>query len=65
MRRLFVSFLVLVVGVVGLGFYRGWFTVNPEKIQQDEQRAKEEVREIVQEMKARTGKRTDAAKEKP
>jgi hypothetical protein len=65
MKRLFVLLLVIVVGIVGLGFYRGWFTVNPGKIQQDEQRAKEEVRELMQDVKAKTGERTDTAKERP
>jgi hypothetical protein len=65
MKRLFVAFLVVVVGIVGLGFFWGWFTVNPDKIQQDEQRAKEEVGELMQDVKAKTGERTDTAKERP
>lgn len=61
MKRLFVAILVVVVGIVGVGFYRGWFTVNQEKIQQDEQRAKEKVRELTHEMKAKTSEGTDKA----
>ena len=64
MKRLFFGLLMLAVGIVGLGFYRGWFTVNQGKIQQDEQRAKEEVRELMQEVKAKTGERTDKVKER-
>ncbi len=62
MKRLFFVLLMLVVGIVGLGFYRGWFTANQDKIQQDEQRAKEEVRELIQEVKAKTGEPTDKVK---
>jgi Tfp pilus assembly protein PilO len=63
MKRLFFVLLV-VVGIVGLGFYRGWFTVNQEKIQQDEQRAKDEVRELMKEVKAKTIERTNEVKER-
>lgn len=62
MKRLFFVLLMLVVGIVGLGFYRGWFTANQDKIQQDEQRAKEEVRELIHEVKAKTGEPTDKVK---
>jgi len=64
MKRLFFVLLVVVVGIVGVGFYRGWFTVNQDKIQQDERTAKEEVRELTQEVKAKTGERTDKVKER-
>jgi flagellar basal body-associated protein FliL len=63
MRRLVFVLLVLVVAIVGVGFYRSWFTANPEKIQEDEKRAKREVQELVQEVKAKTGNRTTKAKE--
>ena len=64
MRRLFVL-LALTLAIVCVGFYRGWFTVNKAKIQEDEQKAKEEVRELMQEVKTKTGERTDTAKERP
>jgi Tfp pilus assembly protein PilO len=64
MKRLFFVLLVVVVGIVGLGFYRGWFTVNQDKIQQDEQKAKEKVRELTQEVKAKIGEGTDEVKER-
>ncbi len=63
MKRLFFVLLVVVVGIVGFGFYRGWFTVNQDKIQQDEQKAKDKVRELTQEMKAKIGEGTDEVKE--
>jgi uncharacterized alpha/beta hydrolase family protein len=63
MKKLFVVLLILVVGIVGFGFYRGWFTANPDTIQKDEQRAKEEVRELMQKVKDRTGGHTDKVKE--
>jgi plastocyanin domain-containing protein len=64
MKRLFFVLLVVVVGIVGIGFYRSWFTVNQDKIQQDEQTAKEKVRELTQEVKAKIGEGTDEVKER-
>jgi hypothetical protein len=63
MKRRFVVLLVVVVGIVGLGLYRGWFTVNQAKIRQDERRVKEEIRELTQEVKEKTGERIDKVKE--
>jgi len=51
------------VGIVGFGFYRGWFTANQDKMRQDEQRAKEGVRELTDEVKAKIHERTDPVKE--
>jgi len=65
MRRLFVTLLVIVVGITGFGFYRGWFTVNRDKIQQDEQRAKEKVLELTHELKTKSTEATDKATEQP
>jgi len=31
MKRIFPILLVLVAGVVGVGFYRGWFTVSSDR----------------------------------
>ena len=64
MKRLLFALLVLVVGIVGFGFYRGWFTANQDKIEQDKQWAKEEVRELIQDVKTKTGERTDKVKER-
>ena len=63
MKRLFVVLLILVVGIVGFGFYRGWFTANQEMLKQDEQRAKEEVQELMQKVKDKTGRPIDKVKE--
>ena len=56
MRRLLVVLVVLLAGIVGLGFYQGWFrvstastddkvnttiTIDKDKLQADEQKAKE------------------------
>lgn len=64
MKRPFVVLLVVVVGIVGFGFYRGWFTVNQNMIQQDERKAKEKVRELTQAVKAKTGEATDKVKQR-
>jgi len=63
MKRSLFVLLVVVVGFVGLGFYRGWFTANRDKIQQDEQKAKEGVQELTDEVKAKIHERTDPVKE--
>ena len=63
MKRPLVVLLFVVVGIVGFGFYRGWFAVNQDKIQQDEQLAKEKVRELTQDLKAKTGEATGKVKE--
>ena len=64
MKRLIVLILVIVVAIVGLGFVRGWFTVNPDKIQQDEQRAMDELQELSHEMKAKTDEGTKSSLDK-
>ena len=66
--------VLLLVGIVGLGFYRGWFglstnntdhtssatiTVNQDKIRADETRAKEKVQDIEHKAKEKTGVRAD------
>src|SRR5438105_15410188 len=47
MRAFIVVLIVLVVGLLGLGFYRNWFsvTVNKEKFQEDTHRAQEKFQE--------------------
>ena len=57
MRRLVFALLVLVVAIVAVGFYRSWFTVNQEKIREDEERAKQEVQELLQKAQEETGNR--------
>jgi hypothetical protein len=64
MKKL-VFVLSVIVVIVGIGFFRGWFTVNPDKIQQDENRAKQEVRELLKEVKSKTDKPESQAKEPP
>jgi hypothetical protein len=54
MKKLAIVMLVLVVGISGLGFYRGWFTVNQQKIEQDEQTAKKEMHDLGQKVKEKT-----------
>jgi predicted negative regulator of RcsB-dependent stress response len=70
--------LLLVVGIVAFGFYQGWFsfskdttdnkpsvtiTVDPDKIQKDEKKAKETVQDFGQKVKDKTSDRTDKVKE--
>jgi hypothetical protein len=58
MKNLLIVVILLLVGLAGLGFYRGWFqlstnstgakpsatiTVDKDKIHADEERAREEV----------------------
>jgi plastocyanin domain-containing protein len=71
MSRLLVVIVLLVAGVVGLGFYQGWFrlsrdeetnvtiTVDKEKIQED----KEKVQGLGHKGKEKTAAPTDKAKD--
>ena len=78
MKALVVVIVLLLVGMVGLGFYRGWFglsthstdhqsnatiTVDKDKIQADEHKAKEEVQGFGQEAKEKIGDRGSKVKE--
>jgi hypothetical protein len=78
MKKLVVVFVLLLVGIAGLGFYRGWFrlstdntdhkpsatiTVDKDKIQEDEQRAREKVRRFGQEAKEKTGEAANNVQE--
>jgi hypothetical protein len=77
MSRFLAVLVLLVAGVIGLGFYRGWFrlstgsegqktnvtiTVDQDKIRQDEEKAKEKVHEAGQRVKERTGAGTEKSR---
>ena len=78
MKTLLVVIVLLVAGIAGLGFYRGWFrlstdnadqkpsatiTVDKDKIRDDEQIAKEKVHNFGQGAKEKTGERADKVQE--
>jgi hypothetical protein len=78
MRRLLIVFILLVAGVVGLGFYMGWFhvsldrtdgkthitgTVDEEKIKEDKEKAKEKVQELEQKAREKASAATDTNKD--
>ena len=78
MRRLLVVLVLFVVGIAGLGFYRGWFhlstnstdqkpsatiTVDKDKIHADEEMAKEKVQGLGQKVKEKTGDLTAKVKQ--
>lgn len=78
MRRLLVVLAVLLAGIIGLGFYQGWFrvstastddkvdttiTIDKDKIQADEQKAKEKMHNIGQGAQEKTGERADKVNE--
>lgn len=54
MKNWILKFLVLCAIIVGIGIYRGWFTVNETKFQQDEDAAKAEIHELEQQVKDKT-----------
>ena len=77
MRALLVVVVLLFVGIAGLGFYRGWFhlstnstdqkpsatiTVDKDKIHADEEKAKDTVQGLGQEVKEKTGDLTEQVK---
>jgi hypothetical protein len=74
MSRSLVVLVLLLAGVVGLGFYLGWFhlatestarqtnitvTVDRDKIQEDKDRAQEKVQEAGRKLKEKTGARSE------
>jgi hypothetical protein len=78
MKTLFGAILLLLVGLVCLGFYQGWFhitthntdqkssasiTVDKDKIRADEGKAKEKVEEFGQKAKDKIGERSDMGTE--
>jgi hypothetical protein len=74
MKTLLIVVVVLLVGIAGLGFYQGWFhlsthstdrkpsatfTVDQDKIQVDEEKAKENMHDLGKKVKERTGDRSE------
>jgi beta-lactam-binding protein with PASTA domain len=57
MKNLVFVLLVLVAGIAGFGLYRGWFTVNRQKIEQDEATAKAEMHDLEQKVQDKTSDR--------
>ena len=78
MRNLMFVVVLLVVGIAGLGYYRGWFalstngtdqmpsatiTVDKDKFHEDEQKAKDKVQGAGQKAKQEVGDLTGKPKE--
>ena len=74
MKALLIVAVLLLVGIAGLGLYRGWFhlstnhsdqkpsatiTVDKDKFHADEEKAKEKVQGLGQEVKEKTGDLTE------
>jgi hypothetical protein len=70
MRGLLVVLVLVIVGVIAVGYYRDWFkvggasdskavnvnvTVDKEKIKEDEQKAKQKLKEVGGQIKEKTG----------
>ena len=78
MKRLLVVFVLLAAGVVGLGFYLGWFhfttggtdanpsatiTVDQDKIKADKEKAAEKVQDLGEKAKDKASAAADKGKE--
>ena len=78
MRTLLRAVVLLLILIVGLGFYQGWFhfstnstddtssatvTVDQNKIRVDEAKAKKTVEQLGQKVKEKTGERSGEGKE--
>jgi hypothetical protein len=78
MKTLLLVVALLLVGIAGLGFYRGWFhlstsstdqkpsatiTVDQDKIHADEEMAKDKVQGLGQDVKEKTGDLTEKVKQ--
>lgn len=57
MKNFIFALLLIAAVIVGFGAYRGWFTVNKAKIQQDEAAAKTEVHDLERQVKEKTSDR--------
>lgn len=78
MKALLNLIVLLVIAIVAVGFYQGWFhlstgstdntssatvTVDQDKIRADEAKAREKMEEFGEKAKEKTGDRTDKVKE--
>jgi hypothetical protein len=78
MKTLLVVVVLLLVGIAGLGFYRGWFhlstnstdqnrsatiTMDKDKFHADEEMTKEEVQGLGKKVKDKTGGLTEKVKQ--
>jgi hypothetical protein len=77
MKRLFFALVVLVVGVVGLGFYLDWFhlstdradhksniniTVDEKKMEHDKEKAKEKIKDLEHDLEHKIKEKTGPGK---
>ena len=63
MKKLVFVLLLLVAGISAFGLYRGWFTVNQQKIEQDENTAKKEMQGLEKKIKDKTSDLTSPVKD--
>ena len=54
MKTLLLALLLLAAGIVGFGFYRGWFTVNQPTLKHDETTARNAIHGLEQKAKDQT-----------
>jgi hypothetical protein len=59
MKKLIVLFVLLVGGIAGVGFNRGWFhlTVDSDKIREDEHKALDKAREAEQKVEQKVAEK--------
>ena len=79
MKGLLTLLVLVAICIVGVGLYRGWFSVSTEKkdekptvsfsvdqqkIKEDEEKVKEKLQDLKHEVKEKTSGKPDAVKEK-
>jgi len=64
MKNFVFGLLVLLAVIAGVGAYRGWFTMDKAKLQQDEDVAKAEIQHLEQEVKDKTSNLKDPVQER-
>jgi hypothetical protein len=64
MKNPVMALLLIAVVVCGVAIYRGWFSVDQQKIEQDEKAAKAAVNDIEQKIKEKATDLTSPAKGK-
>lgn len=64
MKKLLLVLLLLAAGIIGVGFYRGWFTVNQQTLERDEISARNAIHGLEEKVKQKTVDRKTPARDR-
>lgn len=63
MKNFIFALLLFAAVVIGVGAYRGWFTANKAKIQQDEDAVTTQMHDLGRQLKEKTSDRKGSVKD--